>query len=170
MSKETYGPRTPAWSALSKCATELSQRTIESLFQEDADRAEAFSAEAEGVWLDLSRQRLNSSALELLFELAKQTEVAVWIKRMFAGEHINNTEDRAALHIALRRPIDCPLTVDGEDVVQLVEAERTKMQQLANALHEGELKGYTDRPITDIVNIGIGGSDLGLVMAVVALS
>ena len=170
MGEETYGPRTPAWSALSKYATVFSQRTIASLFQEDADRAEAFSAEAEGVWLDLSRQRLDSSALELLLELAKQTEVAVWIKRMFDGEHINNTEDRAALHVALRRPADCPLTVDGEDVMRLVKAERAKMQQLADALHEGELKGYTGHPITDIVNIGIGGSDLGLVMAVEALS
>ena len=170
MGEETYGPRTPAWSALSKYATVFSQRTIASLFQEDADRAKAFSAEAEGVWLDLSRQRLDSSALELLLELAKQTEVAVWIKRMFDGEHINNTEDRAALHVALRRPADCPLTVDGEDVMRLVKAERAKMQQLADALHEGELKGYTGHPITDIVNIGIGGSDLGLVMAVEALS
>ena len=92
-----------------------------------------------------------------------------WIERMFSGEHINSTEDRAALHVALRRPAGRPLPVDGEDVMPLVEAERAKMRALAEALHAGELKGYTGIPITDIVNIGIGGSDLGLVMAVAAL-
>ena len=98
------------------------------------------------------------------------TRVPRWTERMFAGERINNTEDRAALHVALRRPANRPLKVDGEDVMPLVEAERGKMRALADALHAGELKGYSGLPITDIVNIGIGGSDLGLVMAVEALN
>ncbi len=89
---------------------------------------------------------------------------------MFSGHPINNTEDRPALHVALRRPADQPLKAYGEDVMPLVEAERGKMRALADALHAGELKGYTGKPITDVVNIGIGGSDLGIVMAVQALA
>jgi glucose-6-phosphate isomerase len=89
---------------------------------------------------------------------------------MFAGHPVNNTEDRPALHVALRRPADRPLLAYGEDVMPLVEAERAKIRELAEALHAGELSGHTGRPITDVVNVGIGGSDLGIVMAVQALA
>ena len=112
MTEETYGPRTRAWAALEQVAAELSQRTIAALFEEDPGRGDAFCVEAEGLWLDLSRQRLDSSGLELLLQLAQETQVPVWIERMFAGERINNTEDRAALHVVLRRPVDRPLQVD----------------------------------------------------------
>src|SRR5690606_15435930 len=124
----------------------------------------------EGLLLDFSRQLLDRHALDLLGELAEQTEVPRWIELMFAGHPINNTEDRPALHVALRRPADRPIEAWGEDVMPLVEAERQKMRALADALHAGELKGHTGRPVTDVVNIGIGGSDLGIVMAVEALA
>ena len=169
MSGATYGPRTDAWAGLKRCAGELAARPIAALFDEDPNRARAFSVEAEGLWLDLSRQRMDSTTLKLLLRLARQTGLPGWIDRMFTGERINNTEDRAALHIALRRPADSPVEVDGRNVMPGVEAERAKMRALADALHGRTLTGYTGRPVTDIVNIGIGGSDLGAVMAVDAL-
>lgn len=169
MDRETYGPRTPAWRKLEAKAAELESISIRSLFDADPDRGERFSLEAEGLWLDFSRQRLDREALDLLVELAEQTAVPRWIERMFAGERINNTENRAALHVALRRPADQPIYIDGENVMPLVEAERQKMRAFADKLHAGELKGWTGKAITDVVNIGIGGSDLGVVMACEAL-
>src|SRR6185503_19293774 len=170
MGHETYGPRTAAWRALALQAEALRTHTIRELFAADAKRFERCSLEAEGLLLDFSRQRLDARALELLVALAEQTEVPRWIELMFAGHPVNNTEDRPALHVALRRPTDAPLTAYGENVMPLVEAERAKMRALADALHAGKLRGYTGKPITDIVNIGIGGSDLGIVMAVQALA
>ena len=171
MTHETYGPRTAAWSALTETragaragarSRPCSRRTHE--------RFERFSLDAEGILLDFSRQLLDARALESLLALAEQTEVPRWIELMFGGHPINNTEDRPALHVALRRPAEAPLLAYGEDVMPLVERERAKMRALADALHAGELRGYTGKPITDIVNIGIGGSDLGIVMAVQALA
>jgi len=170
MAIEIYGPRTQAWGALEEHAAQFSDLTIASLFETEADRGELFAVEAEGLWLDFSRQRLDSRGLDLLLQLAVQTQVSDWIERMFSGEHVNSTEDLAALHVALRRPAGDPLVTDGEDVMPMVEAERAKMHSLADQLHAGEFKGYTGLPITDIVNIGIGGSDLGVLMAVEALA
>ena len=169
MSEEFYGPRTGAWAALGQHAGVLKRMPIASLFDGDPRRGRRFSTEAEGLWLDLSRQRLDSEAMKLLLELAEQVGLPDWIERMFRGERINNTEDRAALHVALRRPADRPLALDGEDIMPLVEAEREKMRALADSLHGGSLRGHTGRRITDIVNVGIGGSDLGVAMAVEAL-
>ena len=169
MSRETYGPRTGAWAALGQRAAMLARKPIAAFFDEEPRRGRLFSVEAEGLWLDLSRQRLDSEALQQLLELAAQTCVPDRIERMFRGERINNTEDRAALHIALRRPADRPVMLAGEDIMPRVEAEREKMRALVEALHGGSLQGYTGRRITDIVNIGIGGSDLGVVMALEAL-
>jgi glucose-6-phosphate isomerase len=170
LTTETYGPRTPAWRALKRRASALRRRAIAELFADDARRFEGLSREAEGLTLDFSRQLLDARALELLLDLAEQTEVKRWIELMFAGHPINNTEDRPALHVALRRPASQPLLAYGEDVMPLVEGERKKIRALADALHAGELKGHTGKPITDVVNIGIGGSDLGIVMAVTALA
>ncbi len=170
MTNETYGPRTPAWRTLAEHAAALRKRSIKQLFAEDPGRFERLSLEAEGVLLDFSRQRLDAGTLQSLVALAEQTEVPRWIELMFAGHPINNTEDRPALHVALRRAADRPLTAYGEDVMPLVEAERRKMRALADALHGGALRGYTGQPVTAIVNIGIGGSDLGIVMAVQALA
>ncbi len=169
MNEYSYGPRTTAWAELGQRAAALERVPVTSLFEEEPERGRRFSTEAEGLWLDLSRQRLDSQGLALLLALAEQVCLPEWIERMFRGERINNTEERAALHVALRRPADRPLALDGEDVMPIVEAERKKMRALADALHGGSLKGYTGRGITDIVNIGIGGSDLGIVMAVEAL-
>ena len=169
MSEESYGPRTAAWAALGRYAGVIEQAPIAALFDRDPQRGRRLSMEAEGLWLDLSRQRFDSEALKLLLELAEQVGLPGWIERMFRGERINNTEDRAALHVALRRPADRPLALDGEDIMPLVEAEREKMRVLAESVHGGSLKGHTGRRITDIVNIGIGGSDLGVAMAVEAL-
>ena len=170
MTNETYGPRTAAWRALRQHAAALSSQSIQQLFAADSRRFEHLSLEAEGLLLDFSRQRLEEKALAALIDLAQQTEVPRWIELMFAGFPVNNTEDRAALHVALRRAADRPLTADGDDVMPLVEAERSKMRALAEALHADKLLGYTGKRITDIVNIGIGGSDLGIVMAVQALA
>ena len=169
MSEATYGPRTRAWAALERCTGELARKPITGLFDVDPRRADGFAVEAEGLWLDLSRQRLDASALKLLLELAEQTCVAGWIESMFSGERINNTEDRAALHIALRCPSERPVTCGSDNVMPHIETQRQKMRALADTLHDRSLTGYTGRPITDIVNIGIGGSDLGVVMAVEAL-
>ena len=170
MTHERYGPRTAAWRGLAEHAKALEHSSIKDLISADAKRFERFSLGGEGIMLDLSRQLLDARALELLLALAEQTEVPRWIELMFAGHPINNTEDRPALHAALRRPANAPLSAYGEDVMPLVEGERAKMRELADALHAGELRGYTGKPITDLVNVGIGGSDLGIVMAVQALA
>jgi glucose-6-phosphate isomerase len=163
-----YGPHTATWKSLDRDARNVGR--IADLFAADSGRFERFSAEAVGLLLDYSRQRLDEAALARLIELAHVTGVTRWIQRMFAGEKINNTENRAALHVALRRPSVLPIRIDGEDVMPLVEAERAKMGELSDSLHAGELHGATGRPIDTIVNIGIGGSDLGIAMAVQALA
>ena len=165
-----YAPHGQAWRKLERAVEDCRARSISALFAKNPRRFERFSAEAQGILLDFSRQHLDETALAALLDLARETEVPRWIERMFAGERINNTENRAALHVALRRPADQPIRIGTEDVMPLVEAERSKMRRLAASLHAGELKGATGRPIDTIVNIGIGGSDLGIVMAVQALA
>jgi glucose-6-phosphate isomerase len=169
-SGERYGPHTLAWRALEQQAEVLRSRTIAALFDADPERFAHCSLEREGLLLDFSRQLLDRRALDGLVALAQETQVASWIVAMFAGLPVNNTEDRPALHAALRRPADRPLKAYGENVMPAVEAERAKIRVLADALESGELRGATGRPITDIVNIGIGGSDLGIVMATEALA
>ena len=110
MSAETYGPRTQAWRLLTQRASALQASTIADLFRSDAGRFERFSCEAEGLLLDFSRQLLDAGALQALLALAEQTEVPRWIELMFDGHPINNTEDRPALHVALRRPAEAPLS------------------------------------------------------------
>ena len=170
MKPETYGPRTAAWKSLRVSANALEGSSIKALFEADTRRFERFSLDSQGILLDFSRQLLDAASFESLLALAEQAEVPRWIELMFGGHPINNTEDRPALHVALRRPADAPLFAYGENVMPLVERERAKMRALADALRAGELRGYTGKPITDVVNIGIGGSDLGTVMAVHALA
>jgi len=170
MSQETYAPRTEAWRALEIQARSLQDRHIADLFAADPQRFEKLSVGSNGLLLDFSRQHLDLAALEQLVELARQSGVQRWIELMFSGHPVNNTEDRPALHVALRRAAESPLLAYGENVMPLVERERAKMRALADALHAGQLRGFTGKRITDIVNIGIGGSDLGLVMAVHALA
>ncbi|HMB73944.1 MAG TPA: glucose-6-phosphate isomerase [Gammaproteobacteria bacterium] len=165
-----YGPRTRAWQDLEKSSQRLARQGIATLFRDDPARFSKLSVDAEGFLLDLSRQRLDADTLQSLLALAEQAQVGDWIRRMFAGEHVNNTEDRPALHLALRRPAASSLQVGGRDVMPDVEAERAKMRALAQSLEAGTMSGYTGKRITDIVNIGIGGSDLGIAMAVEALA
>ena len=164
----TYGPHTAAWRRLAKAAVDVS--SIADLFAANPQRFEHFSAEAGGLLLDFSRQRLDETGLKGLLDLAKETGVPGAIELMFSGERINNTEDRAARHVALRAPAGRPMRIGADDVMPLVEAERAKMRRLATELHEGRLRGATGKPIDTVVNIGIGGSDLGIVMAVQALA
>ena len=169
MSNVSYAPRTAAWRALGAQAGVLSDVTIEALFEADPGRFDAFSIGGPGLLLDFSRQRLDRRGVSSLLDLAVATRVAERIEQLFAGEPINNSEHRAALHVALRRPAALPLPVAGNDVMPLVETERAKMRSLVAELESGVLRGFTGEPITDVVNIGIGGSDLGVVMAAKAL-
>ena len=170
MSESTYGPHTAAWRDLESHVQRLATRRIRHLFDSDPGRGEAFCVEAAGLALDFSRQRLDDLVIESLVDLVEQVGLPSRIAGLFTGQHVNNTEDRAALHTALRAPAGSSLVVDGEDIGELVDAERGKMRALCDALHAAELKGFTGEPITDVVNIGIGGSDLGLVMGVEALA
>jgi len=170
MTNETYGPQTSAWAKLEEKAAFLGETSIASMFADDPMRGEKFSREASGVFFDFSRQRLSSDIFETLIALAEETDVRSGIERMFSGEHVNNTEDLPAMHVALRRPVDIPACVDGENVMPFVEAEHTKMRSLVNQLRAGQLHGHTGKPITDVVNIGIGGSYIGPLMATEALA
>ncbi|MGI9260316.1 MAG: glucose-6-phosphate isomerase, partial [Gammaproteobacteria bacterium] len=165
-----YGPLTPAWATLERLATKFESESIRSLFESDSGRATRLSREGHGLFLDFSRQRLDQSVLEALFALADQTGVQSAIGKMFDGERINVTEDRAALHVALRRPAERELLLDGEDVMPLVEVERKRIATFCDELAAGRMQGHTGRCITDVVNIGIGGSDLGPEMTVISLA
>jgi glucose-6-phosphate isomerase len=156
----------PAWQALAAHRREIDARHLRELFAADPDRGRRLSAEAGGILLDYSRQRIIDRTLELLLALARSRHVEQGIAAMFAGETLNPTEGRAALHVALRnfdeagRP-DWPLRAQGQPVMDEVAAVLARMQAFCNAVQSGRWRGYSERPITDIVNIGIGGSDLG---------
>ena len=135
-----------------------------------AGRYEDFSRRACGIRLDFSRNVMTRDTLRLLLQLAEERDLGHWIAQMFAGGRINNTEDRPALHAALRRPADQPIVVDGEDVMPLVHRELDKFLAFAEAVRVGSRVGATGQRFTDVVNIGIGGSDLGLVMLDAALA
>jgi glucose-6-phosphate isomerase len=139
------------------------------LFAEDPARGERMTAQAAGVYLDYSKNRVNDDTLKLLVELAEQAGLPARIDAMFRGERINVTEDRAVLHVALRAPKGQSIIVDGKNVVPEVHAVLDKMADFANRIRSGQWKGYSGRPIRNVVNIGIGGSDLGPVMAYEAL-
>ncbi len=170
MTNETYGPNTSAWKKLEEKAELLSSTNITSLFLEDLDRGRGFSREAQGFYLDFSRQHLDSDSLTELFSLAEQTKVTTGINNMFSGKPVNNTEARPAMHVALRRPIDAKLLVDKENIMSSIKIEREKMRSMVDQLHAGQLKGHTGEKITDVVNIGIGGSHIGPLMTTKALT
>jgi glucose-6-phosphate isomerase len=151
----------PAWRALQERARTLASTTIEQLFAADATRASQLHCEAAGIYLDYSKQRLDAAALSALFALAHQQELPAWIGRMFDGAPINATENRAALHVALRNFGGRPIKVRGEDVMPVVRHELDKMYAFADIVRSGAWKGEGGHPVRDIVNIGIGGSDLG---------
>ena len=161
--------RRPAWAALSAHHAEIADTHLRDLFADDPDRGTTFAVEAEGIYLDYSKNRITAETLRLLLELAEQSGLAEHIADMFAGEKINITEDRAVLHVALRAPKSEKITFEGVDVVPAVHEVLGRMGEFADKVRSGKWLGHTGKPITNIVNIGIGGSDLGPVMAYEAL-
>ncbi|MGH8458364.1 MAG: glucose-6-phosphate isomerase, partial [Nevskiales bacterium] len=156
----------PSWQALLAYRREIDALHLRELFAQDPDRGSRLTAGAGGVLLDYSRQRITDHSLELLLNLARVRGVEQGIAAMFAGETSNRTENRAALHEALRNFTDTgqpdwPLQVQGQPVMEEVSAMLARMAQFCQAVHSGKWRGYSERRITDVVNIGIGGSDLG---------
>jgi glucose-6-phosphate isomerase len=167
-------PATPlrerkAWQALERHYAEISGTHLRDLFAADPGRGERLTAEAVGIYLDYSKNRITDETLALLTELAEESGVAERRDAMFRGEHINVSENRAVLHTALRLPATATLVVDGQDVVADVHAVLARMRDFSNRVRSGEFKGYTGKPIKNVINVGIGGSDLGPVMAYEAL-
>jgi glucose-6-phosphate isomerase len=159
----------PAYAALAEHYAKVEGQHLRDLFAEDPTRGERLTAEAVGLYLDYSKNRVTDETLSLLFELARQSELEQRRDMMFAGDRINVSEDRSVLHVALRMPKGTSLVVDGVDVVVEVHEVLDRMTVFADRVRAGEWKGHTGKPIRNIVNIGIGGSDLGPVMAYEAL-
>ena len=161
--------RHAAWQALAGHYETMRGLQLRDLFADDPARGERMTAEAAGVYLDYSKNRVNEETLKLLIELAQQSGLRARIDAMFGGEKINVTENRAVLHVALRAPRGASILVDGKNVVPEVHAVLDKMGDFANRVRSGQWKGHSGKRIRDVVNIGIGGSDLGPVMAYEAL-
>ena len=159
----------PAWKALSDHANEIKGQHLREMFAADAGRGTAMTAEFGGIFLDYSKNRATAETMKLLVELAEQSGLKARTEAMFTGEKINITENRAVLHVALRAPKGEKIMLDGEDQVALVHEVLDKMAGFADRVRSGEWKGHTGKRIKNVVNIGIGGSDLGPVMAYEAL-
>jgi glucose-6-phosphate isomerase len=159
----------PAWKALQQHAETMKSVQLRQLFHDDPDRGSRFTAEAAGLFLDYSKNRITDETLKLLTQLAEQSGLAHHREAMFTGQKINTTENRAVLHVALRAPKSESIKVDGEDVVPAVHDVLDKMSAFAEKIRSGEWKGHTGKRIKNVINVGIGGSDLGPVMAYEAL-
>ena len=169
MLKRQNPTETKAWKGLEEHFSLIKNTHLKELFEKDANRFQNFSIQLEDIFVDFSKNRINQETLDLLIELAKETNLAEAINDMFSGEIINETEGRAVLHTALRNRSNTPVMVDGKDVMPDVNAVLAKMESFSNQVINGDWKGYTGKRITDIVNIGIGGSDLGPYMVTEAL-
>jgi glucose-6-phosphate isomerase len=166
------GPRLrqlKSWQALTQHHAEIAGMHLRELFATDPGRGTRLTAQACGIYLDYSKNRVTDETLRLLVQLAEESGVPERRDAMFRGEHINVSEDRAVLHVALRMPDTTSLVVDGADVVRQVHEVLGRMTTFANRVRDGDWKGYTGKPIRNVVNVGIGGSDLGPVMAYEAL-
>jgi glucose-6-phosphate isomerase len=161
--------QSPAWQALQNHYQDMQDVTMRDLFAQDPQRFEKFSLQFEEILLDYSKNRITEKTLELLLELARQADLPAWIEKMFRGEKINFTENRAVLHVALRNRSNQPIHVDGEDVMPQVNAVLEKIRLFSDSIRSGQWLGYSGKAISDVVNIGIGGSDLGPVMVTEAL-
>jgi len=159
----------PAWKALSANRDQIAKTTLKELFAADPERGERLNAEACGLYLDYSKNRVNDETLKLLVQLAHETGLEPARDAMFRGDKINITEDRAVLHVALRAPKGEVIKVDGVDVVPEVHKVLEAMGAFADRIRSGEWKGFTGKKIKNVINVGIGGSDLGPVMAYEAL-
>jgi glucose-6-phosphate isomerase len=162
-------PERKAWQALKRHHAEIAGRNLRELFAADPGRGERLRVEAAGLYLDYSKNRVTDETMALLVDLAAESGVPERRDAMFRGEHINVSEDRAVLHVALRMPRTETLVVDGVDVVRQVHEVLDRMAAFSNRVRSGEWKGYTGKPIKNVINVGIGGSDLGPVMAYEAL-
>jgi glucose-6-phosphate isomerase len=169
MAKNEPITQRPAWKALEAHYQKMRGLHLRKLFADDPARGERMTAEAAGLYLDYSKNRVTDETLKLLLKLAEEAGLRARIDSMFRGEKINITENRAVLHVALRAPRGATIVVDGENVVPLVHAVLNKMAGFANRVRSGEWKGHTGKRIKNVINIGIGGSDLGPVMAYEAL-
>lgn len=158
-----------SWKKLQQLAQVKKSQHMNTLFAEDSDRFNKFSIELPNMLLDYSKNLIDSETINSLLSLAEETEVVQWRERMFRGDKINKTEDRAVLHTALRRQSDEPLILDGENITEHVQQQLVKMEGFVNRVREGHWKGYSGKRITDIVNIGVGGSNLGPQMVTEAL-
>ena len=161
--------KTKAWRALQTHYKKVRELHLRNLFAEDPQRGERMTAKAAGLLLDYSKNRVTDETLKLLIRLAEEAGLASRIEAMFRGEKINVTEKRVVLHVALRAPEGTSIVVDGENVVPLVHAVLRRMADFSRRVRSGEWKGHTGKPIRNVINIGIGGSDLGPVMAYEAL-
>src|SRR5262245_38826397 len=159
----------PAWKALEAHHQKTSGVHLRTLFKDDPGRASRFTAEAAGLFLDYSKNRITQETIDLLLQLASESGLRQRIDAMFRGEKINVTEDRAVLHVALRAPKGQSISVDGKNVVPEVHEVLERMASFAAKVRNGAWKGHTGRQIKNVVNVGIGGSDLGPVMAFEAL-
>jgi glucose-6-phosphate isomerase len=159
----------PAWRALEDHYKSIQKTHLRNLFADDPKRGERLTAEALGIYLDYSKNRVTEETLELLVQLAEESRLQARIDAMFHGEKINITEKRAVLHVALRAPRGTSIVVDGENVVPAVHAVLDKMADFSNRVRSGAWKGHTGKRIRNVINVGIGGSDLGPVMAYEAL-
>jgi glucose-6-phosphate isomerase len=159
----------PAWKALQAHSQQIQGKPLKQLFADDPQRGERFTVEAAGIFLDYSKNRITDETLKLLIQLAEESGLRERIDAMFRGEKINITENRAVLHVALRAPKSESILVDGADVVPAVHAVLDKMAAFAERVRSGAWKGHTGKRIRNVINIGIGGSDLGPVMAYEAL-
>src|SRR6266403_6057585 len=158
-----------AWKALESLYKKVSSVHLRRLFADDPKRGERMSVEAAGIYLDYSKNRVTDETLKLLLQLADESDLRARIDAMFSGEKINITENRAVLHVALRAPKGESIVVDGEDVVPAVHTVLDKLAAFSNRVRSGAWKGHTGKRIRNVINIGIGGSDLGPVMAYEAL-
>ena len=163
------GTRQAAWRALASHYKTISKLHLRQLFADDPKRGERLVVEAVGLYLDYSKNRITDETLRLLLELAEESGLRARIDAMFRGEKINVTEKRAVLHVALRAPRDESIVVDGKNVVPEVHAVLDRMADFSNRVRSGDWKGYTGKRIRNVINVGIGGSDLGPVMAYEAL-
>lgn len=167
---ESTNPRDcAAWSRLDELAVGLRERPLRDLFSDEPDRGPAWTLEAAGLRVDFSKQRVTHDVMAALFDLARQRGVLKRRDAMFAGDHINVTEDRSVLHTALRLPPGAQLSVDGVDVAGEVQGVLSRMADFATRVRNGSWQGSTGRRIRNVINIGIGGSDLGPAMAYIAL-
>ena len=160
----------PAWQTLKHHAETLQHVHLKTLFGSEASRWESFTRQVAGLTLDLSKQRWDDDTLEHLFTLASEAGVPSAIESLLSGKRVNVSENRPALHTALRLPADATLEVEGEDIVAAVHESLAQMERLVSRLHAGQWRGATGKPIRHVVNLGVGGSDLGPLMVTHALA